>query len=159
MVLWGPHPLFPLTDNDQAGREVSVFILATCPTVGWEATCNAGATGDVSLILRWGRSPGGGNGNPLQYSCLENPLERGAWWAIVHGVTKSWTLLSNNHSLNIHLWRKLPCLEIRRLGFWSWLYCLNWPRSLPEFSLTLGMSVNQISYGNQGLELQGHPQF
>ena len=41
-----------------------------------------------------GRSPGGGIGNPLQYSCLENPLERGAWWATVHGVTKNWTQLS-----------------------------------------------------------------
>ena len=41
----------------------------------------------------WGRSPGEEHGNPLQYSCLENPMERGAWWAIVHGVTKSQTLL------------------------------------------------------------------
>ena len=38
-----------------------------------------------------GRSPGEGNGNPLQYSCLENHMDRGAWWATVHGVTKSWT--------------------------------------------------------------------
>ena len=38
-----------------------------------------------------GRSPGGGNGNPLQYSCLENPMDRGAWWAIVHRISKSWT--------------------------------------------------------------------
>ena len=38
-----------------------------------------------------GRSPGGGNGNPLQYSCLENPMDRGAWWATVHGVAKSQT--------------------------------------------------------------------
>ena len=37
-----------------------------------------------------GRSPGEGNGNPLQYPCLENPMDRGAWWAAVHGVTKSW---------------------------------------------------------------------
>ena len=36
-----------------------------------------------------GRSPGGGHGNPLQYSCLENPMDRGAWWTIVHGITKS----------------------------------------------------------------------
>ena len=43
----------------------------------------------------WGRSLGKGNGNPLQYSCLENPMDRGAWWATVHGVTKSWTRLSN----------------------------------------------------------------
>ena len=38
-----------------------------------------------------GRSPGEGNGNPLQYFCLENPMDRGAWWATVHEVTKSWT--------------------------------------------------------------------
>ena len=42
-----------------------------------------------------GRSPGKGNGNPLQYSCLENPLDGGAWWATVHGVTKSQTRLSD----------------------------------------------------------------
>ena len=48
----------------------------------------------MSSIPGSGRSPGGGNGNPLQYSCLENPRDRGAWWAIVQGVTKSWTLLS-----------------------------------------------------------------
>ena len=44
-----------------------------------------------------GRSPGGGNGNPLQHSCLENPMDRGAWWATVHVVTKSWTQLSDYH--------------------------------------------------------------
>jgi len=42
-----------------------------------------------------GRSPGGGHGNPLQYSCLENPMDRGAWQATVHEVTKSWTRLSD----------------------------------------------------------------
>ena len=50
--------------------------------------------GDVGLIPGWGRSPGGGNGNPLQYSCLENPMDRGVWWVTVHGVMKSWTWLS-----------------------------------------------------------------
>ena len=45
------------------------------------------------LISGLGRSPGGGHGNPLQYSCLENPMDRGAWWATVHGVAKSWTQL------------------------------------------------------------------
>ena len=44
--------------------------------------------GDVSLICGLGRSPGEGNGNPLQYSCLEKSIDRGAWWAIVHQVTK-----------------------------------------------------------------------
>ena len=44
--------------------------------------------GDMGLIPGLGRSPGEGNGNPLQYSCLENSIDRGAWWATVHGVTK-----------------------------------------------------------------------
>ena len=56
-----------------------------------ESVCNAGDTGDVGLILGSGRSPGEGNGNTLQYSCLENPMDRGAWRAIVHGVAKSQT--------------------------------------------------------------------
>ena len=43
---------------------------------------------DTGSIFGLGRSPGGGNGNPLQYSCLENPMDRGRWWAIVHGVAK-----------------------------------------------------------------------
>ena len=51
--------------------------------------------GDAGLILRLGRSPGGGDGNLLQYSCLENPMDRGAWWATVHGVAKSQTQLIN----------------------------------------------------------------
>ena len=51
--------------------------------------------GDVGSIPGTGRSPGGGNGNPLQYSCLENPMDRGACQATVHGVTKSWIQLSD----------------------------------------------------------------
>ena len=47
--------------------------------------------GDIGLIPGTGRSPGEGNGNPLQYSCLGNPMYRGAWWATVHGVAKSQT--------------------------------------------------------------------
>ena len=46
---------------------------------------------DVGLIPGSGRSPGEGNGNPLQNSCLENPMDRGAWWATVHGMAKGWT--------------------------------------------------------------------
>ena len=46
--------------------------------------------GDVDLIPGSGKSPGEGNGNPLQFSCLGNPMDTGAWWATVHGVTKSW---------------------------------------------------------------------
>ena len=54
-----------------------------------ESTDNAGDAGDMGLILGLGRSPGEGNGNPLQYYCLENPMDRVAWRATVHGVTKS----------------------------------------------------------------------
>ena len=53
-----------------------------------ESTCNAGGVGAVGLIPGLRSSLGGGNGNPFQYSCLENPMARGAWWATVPGVTK-----------------------------------------------------------------------
>ena len=59
---------------------------------GKESACNVG---DLGSILGLGRSPGGGHGNPLQYSGLENSMDRRAWWAIVHGVAKSRTQLSN----------------------------------------------------------------
>ena len=58
-----------------------------------EPSCNAGAVGDVSSIPGSGKSPGGEHGNPLQYSCLENPMDRVTWWATVHGVTESQTRL------------------------------------------------------------------
>ena len=62
---------------------------------GKESACNAGATGDLGLIPGLGRSLGGGNGNPLQDSCLENCMDRGAWWATVcGGVAQSQTQLS-----------------------------------------------------------------
>ena len=59
-----------------------------------ESACNAG---DLVLIPGWGRAPGGGHNNPLQYSCVENPMDRGAWWAAVYGVSKIWTQLSTWH--------------------------------------------------------------
>ena len=65
------------------------------------SACNAGYLGSIP---GWERSPGEGNGNPLQYSCLENPMDGGAWWATVHGVTKSRTRLSNFTSLHFKLY-------------------------------------------------------
>ena len=56
-----------------------------------ESACNAGDARDVGLIPRSGRSPGEENGNPLQYSCLENPMDGRAWWATVYTVIKSGT--------------------------------------------------------------------
>ena len=61
--------------------------------------------GDTVSILRWGRSPREGNGNPLQYSCLGNPIDRRAWWATVHGVTEESDTtyrLSNNNREQRH---------------------------------------------------------
>ena len=62
---------------------------------GSEVKASAWNAGDLASIPGLGRSPGEGNGNPLQYSCLENSMDRGAWWATVHGVAKSGTQLSD----------------------------------------------------------------
>ena len=62
-----------------------------CGSDGEESPCNVG---DLGSIPGSGRSPGEGNGNPLQCSCLENPMDRGGWWATVNGVTNSWAGLS-----------------------------------------------------------------
>ena len=59
---------------------------------GKESACHAEDMGSISGLES---SPGEGNGKPLQYSCLQHPMDRGVWWAVVHGVTKSWTLLSD----------------------------------------------------------------
>ena len=62
-------------------------------SVGKESACSVGDAGEMGSIPGWGRSSRGGHGNPLQYSCLENPMDRGAWQATVDGVAKSWTWL------------------------------------------------------------------
>ena len=67
------------------------FIGLLCSSDSKESACNAGGLGSIPGS---GRSSGQGNGNPLQYSCLENPMDRGAWWVTVPGVTESQTQLS-----------------------------------------------------------------
>ena len=81
--------------------------------------------GDLGSIPGSGRSPGEGNGNPLQYSCLENPIDGRAWWATVHGVSKSRTRLSNFTLLLVagilrgrQKWSLLPSL-----ASWDWKAC------------------------------------
>ena len=84
---------------------------------GSEDKASACHVGDPGLIPGLGRSPGEGNGNPLQYSCLENPMDRGVWRATVHGVAKSWTRLSEFNSafepwdlfcgLDFYVWHNL----------------------------------------------------
>ena len=68
--------------------EYSCFMGFRGGSDGKESTCNAG---DLGLILGLGRSPGGGHDNPLQYPCLENPTDRGAWRATVHSIADSQT--------------------------------------------------------------------
>ena len=68
-------------------------------SVSKESACNLGDPGSIHGL---GRSPGEGNGKPLQYSCLENPMDRGAWWAAVHGVAKSWPGLTYTQILGSH---------------------------------------------------------
>ena len=68
---------------------------------------NAGDIRDKGSVPGSGRCPGGGNGNPLQYSCLENPRDRGAWQATVYGVAKNWTRLNDLEACNI-TWRCSP---------------------------------------------------
>ena len=80
----------------QVARKTAIYVIRCHLTPGGsdgkESACNAG---DLNSIPDWERSPGERNGNPLQYSCLENPMDRGAWWATVHGVTKGRTRLKD----------------------------------------------------------------
>ena len=72
---------------------------------GSDGEASAYKGGDLGSIPGSGRSSGEGNGNPLQYSCLEKPMDRGAWWATVHGVEKSRTRLSNFTFINSEMVR------------------------------------------------------
>ena len=79
--------------------------------------------GDMGLVPGSGRSLGEGNDNPLQYSCLGNPMERGAWLTIVHGVTKSWTRLNDSvqetHKRIVFIeFFSAPVAELRALFMW-----------------------------------------
>ena len=78
------------------------YIGLTGGSVVKDLPANAGSSGDSSLIPESGRSPGEGNGNPLKYSCLKTPMDRGAWQAVVHGVTKSQAQLSMHSWKNIY---------------------------------------------------------
>ena len=79
---------------------------------------NARIIRDAGLIPELGRSPGGGDGNPLQYSYLENPMDRGTWWDTVHGVTKSQTRLKRLGLHRFHEHRKISYVT----KFWGWLH-------------------------------------
>ena len=84
-----------------------------CSSVSKESACCAG---DLGSIPGSGRSTGEGNGNPLKHSCLENPMDRGAWWAVVHGVAKSWAQLSHIKEGGLHFIKtKNPQIFIKEI--------------------------------------------
>ena len=102
----------------------------------WPAS--AGDEEDTGSVPGSGRSPGGGHGNPLQYSCLENPMDRGAWWATVHGVSKSQT------------WLNMHAHELR--GRFLYSSCLSHPSPRP--ALHPFIPHLQIPYLHQGNHLK-----
>ena len=129
----------------------------------FHAACNAK---DSSSIPGSRRSPRQGSGNPLQDSCLENSMDRGAWWATVHGVAKSWTQLSDFDftSLRTYIWApqivlvvKSPVQEtyhIQAFRLDPWVGKIPWRRAWPPTPVFLpGESHGQRSlegYGSQG---------
>ena len=94
---------------------------------------NSGAVGDVGSIPGWGRSPGEGNKNPLHYFCLENPMDRGAWWATAFGVAKRRTWLNDMHAYRVYVHRgeimggylDLPTSSLQNCE--KWIYVLRQP--------------------------------
>ena len=95
------------------------------------------STRDLGLIPRSGRSPGEGHGNPLQYSCLENSMERGAWWATVHGVAKTQTRLSDSHT-HTHTHTHLLLIGFPGGGDTGKESCQCRRRKRPSFDLWVG---------------------
>ena len=92
------------------------YILRNLPSTGFQMMhiknmlTNSGDSRGASLIPESGRSPGVRNGNPLQYSCPRNPMDRGEWWSAVHAATKSWTRLRNWAHLEVQLWTEVAQL-------------------------------------------------
>ena len=90
---------------------------------GSEVKVSAYNVGDLGLTPGSGRSPGEGNGNPLQYSCLENPMDGGAWWTTVNGVAKRWTRLSDfTFTFKISFFLQLRALYPDRPQVEFWLH-------------------------------------
>ena len=94
----------------------------SCSSDGKESACNAGDPG---------RSPGGGNGNPLQYSCLENCMDRGPWRATIHGVAKSRTWLSSHAPLCEETGSKRPHFSVRAWEGMKWEFYRTESQPLP----------------------------
>ena len=86
ILAWGIPELYSPLGHKELDMIEQLFCRGfPCSSLGKKSACNAGGLGSIPQL---GRSPGEGNGNPLQYSGLENPIDRGAWWATVHGVVR-----------------------------------------------------------------------
>ena len=135
-------------------NQVLFFLVTFMPLIIWASQlapvvkslpANAGDTRDardVGSIPGSGRSPGGGHGTPLQYSCLENPMDRGAWWATVHGITKSqsWLKLPSTHAC-------FDCISLCLRAGSAVLACpveMILASQLPVFIQTLSASRGQV---------------
>ena len=88
-------------------------------SVGRESACSSGDAGDAGSIPELERVPGGGNGKALQCSCLENPMDRGAWWATIHRVAKCWIQLKRL-SMQTQSWENL--MEAVYFLTYSWTH-------------------------------------
>ena len=100
------------------------------------APANTGDTGEASSIPGLGRSPGGGNGKPLQYPCLGNPMDRGAWGTTVHGLSRSQTRLSDwTHTLTCMPWGQVSC-AFSGLHTFAQLFSLPGMLSHPQIHLS-----------------------
>ena len=106
--------------------------------------------GEMDSIPVWGRSPGGGHGKPLQYSCLENSMDRGAWWAMVHWVAKSQARLSNCACTHWHVTPIVQHVDVERhdfIAFAAFLHCISLSIChifLAKESVTLNLNVDQV---------------
>ena len=101
---------------------------------------SAGDTGDMGLIPGLGRSPRGGNGIPHQYSYLTNPVERGAWWATVHGVAKSWTQLCD--WAHTYMYKYILLIECVDYRYW-------WSPNVPKCMLCCWISKLSLTSSEQ----------
>ena len=105
-----PELLYLISITSLGGECCAYIVFFPGSSDGKESTYN---TGDSSSIPGLGRSPGQGNGNPPRYSCLENSMDRGAWWTIVHGVTKTFTSLHYSYThFKVELTLRLPICHI-----------------------------------------------
>ena len=151
-----------LLPNWQLKIQLSDFL---CGSVVNNTPANAGDVRHVGSIPGLGRSSGGGHGDPLQYSCLGNPTDRGAWWASVHRAAKIWTWLkqlSMHTCIDSHIWNVLHLKggpltwSMQRQSKNRWFFLMKWiplaPHSqtlIDTSELSINISINWRLYAQR----------